>query len=165
MKCAVCRCTANGEGVNCTRNPCPPLPCPSQYASRRHPTDCCKTCDPHYTPKPKPTRPPQDDLPEGSCYFNKEYHLDGSRWHPRVIPIGVMRCITCQCAAGKSSCKRAQCPKLKCRRRVKRPNACCPVCAPSRGGGGRGEGEDGGEKYRYRQSLRMRAIQRRQRKN
>ena len=31
------------------------------------------------------------------CSFQGKIYTNGESWHPRVLPFGVMNCVTCEC--------------------------------------------------------------------
>nr|XP_006814145.1 PREDICTED: chordin isoform X1 [Saccoglossus kowalevskii] len=59
-----------------------------------------------------------------SCYFESEYHVDGSSWSPKFDK----KCSTCTCTRLAVICDPVVCPTLNCSSPVELPEECCPVC-------------------------------------
>ncbi|XP_077998129.1 chordin-like [Glandiceps talaboti] len=59
-----------------------------------------------------------------SCYFENEYHADGSSWSPEFDE----KCTTCRCTRRATICDPVMCPPLNCSSPVEDSDKCCPVC-------------------------------------
>jgi hypothetical protein len=98
--------------VDCFKETCPPLDCPTSESVRPGPLSCCKTCrspdtsgaadlvqvtDPDKQRDMAVARTGLDILGSGGCKWRGNYHENGDSWHPTVLPWGEMNCITCVC--------------------------------------------------------------------
>jgi len=146
-RCAVCTCKELTLTVDCEKLKCPRLDCLSTEAIRPGPMSCCKTCP----VLPEPPVVELEDLSDGgsvlgdmavektgmdymragSCKWRGKYHSNGDRWHPRVMPWGEIKCVSCSCKDGQAKCKKKRCPKLSCPVSILLDNSCCPKCATS----------------------------------
>ncbi|KAK4298173.1 hypothetical protein Pmani_029456 [Petrolisthes manimaculis] len=147
-KCVSCSCVLNSRGspiVNCSRFPCPPLPCGPDEMD--HPEDaCCPICLPFSAARPPPPTASPGMVNEGAVEVSREEHREmilrqggclknnllkenGVEWHPRMTSFGFYPCVTCKCKDGNITCASHQCPTLRCQNIVQDPQECCPRCA------------------------------------
>ena len=97
--------------MDCFKETCPPLDCPTSESVRPGPLSCCKSCrvpdassaadlvhlDPDKQGDMAVARTGLDILASGGCKWKGDYHENGDSWHPTVLPWGQMNCITCLC--------------------------------------------------------------------
>lgn len=156
-KCVSCSCMLASSGhalVNCSRAPCPDLPCgPDEM--EQVPGSCCAQCRPPRPAVPPPTAQPgmvnegslqtleeQRDtiMSNGGCLQNNKLYENGDEWHPRINTIGPYKCVTCKCKDADITCGYIKCPTVQCQEIVRDRQECCPHCVsenstlrPSRG--------------------------------
>ncbi|CAH1244922.1 CHRDL1 [Branchiostoma lanceolatum] len=71
----------------------------------------------------------KDDVIRRVCRFDGKEYVDGDTWHPFLLPIGYVYCITCICKEdGTVSCLSDDCPKVTCDNPVYLPGECCRRC-------------------------------------
>ncbi|XP_042225564.1 dorsal-ventral patterning protein Sog-like isoform X1 [Homarus americanus] len=146
-KCVTCTCLLHSSGrpvVNCSRFPCPPLPCgPDEMEPQ--PDSCCAKCRTPRPEAPQPTAQPgmvnegelvtEEEhrniiLGRGGCLLNNRLlYENGAEWHPRVASIGYYKCVTCKCKDSNITCAYHQCPTLRCQAMIQEKQECCPRCA------------------------------------
>ncbi|XP_041377268.1 chordin-like [Gigantopelta aegis] len=126
-KCVMCQCKP-GAIPECSRLPCPKLTCPSIQRVRRQSDDCCQICDASIVAEPE-VKLLKDINMIGACTFMQRVFPHGSKWHPRVAPFGQMKCVNCRCSHGEYTCRRQKCPRLTCKRKIRKANSCCSLCA------------------------------------
>ncbi|KAK7481383.1 hypothetical protein BaRGS_00027339 [Batillaria attramentaria] len=129
-KCVTCTCKEGSQPV-CDRLECPKLNCPG-HELIKEPGDCCPVCGPRISDSFDLDRPQLDINMEGACNFMGTWKADGESWHPRVKPFGHMKCFVCNCQAGEFKCGRTECPRLKCKRKIRKPQSCCDECSADR---------------------------------
>ncbi|XP_046377222.2 chordin-like [Haliotis rufescens] len=130
-KCVLCKCLPGGV-PKCDRLPCPKLDCPADERVRTNPGDCCQVCGPKKERVVIPEVKPLKDIDMvGACTFMDEVFADGSRWHPKIAPFGYMKCVVCRCKTGVYNCGRQKCPRLNCKRKIRKSNSCCYSCDPN----------------------------------
>ncbi|XP_035693077.1 chordin-like protein 2 [Branchiostoma floridae] len=71
----------------------------------------------------------KDDVIRRVCRFDGKEYVAGDTWHPFLLPIGYVYCITCICKEdGTVSCLSDDCPKVTCDNPVYLPGECCRRC-------------------------------------
>lgn len=143
-RCATCTCLVDTLKVECHRQKCPILDCPSDQQIRPDALACCMICQPTTTPDPQMVadeealqtmpeeRTDEEILQQGGCQWRGEAIENGHTWSPRVLPFGEVNCVTCTCKEGNAKCHRKECRPLSCKYKVFDEESCCPRCPVNR---------------------------------
>lgn len=143
-RCATCTCLVDTLKVECQREKCPILDCPSDQQMRPDALGCCMICQPTTTPDPQlvadeealqtmpEERTDEEILQQGGCQWRGEAIENGHTWSPRVLPFGEVNCVTCTCKEGNAKCHRKECRPLSCKYKVFDEESCCPRCPVNR---------------------------------
>ncbi|XP_032238675.2 chordin isoform X1 [Nematostella vectensis] len=121
MKCTVCTCKAETNEITWNNIQCPRLDCPKPF--KMHPSDCCAQC-------PVEDAKKAIEPPSKVCKFGQNTYPNNARWTPYLPPFGVIKCVTCQCQNGRSSCSTVTCPAGHCKTSLDSlSKSCCVPCS------------------------------------
>ncbi|XP_052782870.1 chordin-like isoform X1 [Mya arenaria] len=116
-QCVMCICQ-NGDPL-CYLKTCPKIP--TGCSAILFPEDdCCPRC----------ADITEVENSESDCLDNQLVKKNGSTWHPSIVSIGEITCVTCTCSNGEIKCHKDCIPdyELPCRNPQKPSGECCRSC-------------------------------------